>query len=442
MRAAVTRPDALPREFINSRANGRPQRIGLFGYLGSGNIGNDASMESALCYLRSAHPDAIIDAMCTGPDRVRRVYALDAMPLFWYLKHKRRLPGPASAAAKGIGKLIDIVRIASWVRDHDVVIVPGMGVLETTLPLRALGAPYAMFLLCLSGRLSRTKVALVSVGANAIKQPLIRWLYRSSAWLACYVSYRDADSLRAMPRRGAAITAPRVYPDLAFGIPARPAEPGDRMVVGVGVMDFHGTNDNRGQAEQIYASYVAAVTDFIVWLTDTGHSVRLFVGDTKGCDDRVVDELLARVPRRRPGLASDRLTSVPVSSFSDLMAAMAPAGTIVATRYHNVICALRLGKPTISLSYAAKHDVLMSQMGLADYCQDARALDVGRLIGQFADIQTRSAQLRPAISERNESLAREVARQFRYLSALLIPHSPEKVTEKKAEKETSMEMKS
>lgn len=398
-------------------------RIGLFGYLGSGNVGNDASMESALGYLRSAHPDAIIDAMCTGPDRLRRVYGLDAIPLYWYLKHEHRFFLAATAPIKGLGKVIDIVRIARWVRDHDVVIVPGMGVLETTLPLRALGAPFAMFLLCVSGRLSRTKVALVSVGANVIKQPLIRWLCRSAARLACYVSYRDAGSLRAMPRRGTCMARPRVCPDLAFGIPARSQEPGDAMVVGVGVMDFHGTNDNRGQAKRIYASYVAAVTAFIVWLTDTGRQVRLFVGDTKGCDDRVVDEVLTRVRQSRPDLDGDRVTAAPATSFSDLMEAMAPAGTIVATRYHNVICALRLAKPTIALGYGAKHIALMSQMGLAEYCQDARALDVDRLIEQFADIQRRSAQLRPAIAERNEALAREVAEQFRYLSALLIPYS-------------------
>lgn len=411
----------LSREAHGGRESGTPQRIGLFGYLGSGNIGNDASMESVLGYLRTAHPDAIIDAMCTGPDRLSRQYGLDAIPLFWYLKHKRRFFWAGTVAAKGLGKAIDIVRIAAWVRRHDVVIVPGMGVLETTLPLRALGAPYAMFLLCLSGRLYRTKVALVSVGANVIKQPLIRWLYRSAAWLACYVSYRDKGSRKAMPRRGACLTRPRVCPDLAFGIPARPADPGDRLIVGVGVMDFHGTNDNRGQAGQIYSSYVGAVTDFVVWLTDTGHSVRLFVGDINGCDGRVVDEVLGRVRACRPGCARSRVTATPASSFSDLMDAMAPAGTIVATRFHNLICALRLAKPTISLGYAAKHDALMADMGLAAYCQDARALDVDRLIGQFTDIQSRSAELRVAVAERSATLAGEVAEQFRYLSALLIP---------------------
>jgi polysaccharide pyruvyl transferase WcaK-like protein len=389
-------------------------------------------MESALGYIRSAHPDAIVDAMCTGPDRIRAQYELDAIPLFWYLKHER-FPWPATVAFRTLGKVFDIVRIARWVRRHDIVIVPGMGVLETTLPLRALGAPYAMFILCLAGRLSRTRVALVSVGANVINQPVVRWLYRSAAWLACYVSYRDAGSLEAMPRRGVGISRPRIYPDLAFGIPARSQDPGDRLIVGVGVMDFHGTNDDRGQADQIYASYVEAVTEFVVWLTDVGRSVRLFIGDTKGCDQRVVDEVLASIRARKPEMDRDRVTAVPASSFSDLMDAMAPAGTIIATRYHNVICALRLAKPTISLGYAAKHEALMSEMGLADYCQDARALNVDQLIRQFTDIESRSDRLRRAIAERNKALAREVAEQFRYLSALLLPQS--------AQERTTVEMK-
>ena len=40
-----------------------PPRVGLFGNLGSGNIGNDASMEAVLRYFRSHHPGAILDAI-------------------------------------------------------------------------------------------------------------------------------------------------------------------------------------------------------------------------------------------------------------------------------------------------------------------------------------------------------------------------------------------
>jgi hypothetical protein len=35
-------------------------RVALFGLFGSGNIGNDGSLEAMLRYLRTAHPDAVI----------------------------------------------------------------------------------------------------------------------------------------------------------------------------------------------------------------------------------------------------------------------------------------------------------------------------------------------------------------------------------------------
>ena len=45
---------------------------------------------------------------------------------------------------------------------------------------------------------------------------------------------------------------------------------------------------------------------------------------------------------------------------------MAPAGTVVGIRYHNLIAAAKLGKPAISVSYSAKHDVLMDDLGLGE----------------------------------------------------------------------------
>jgi polysaccharide pyruvyl transferase WcaK-like protein len=165
------------------------------------------------------------------------------------------------------------------------------------------------------------------------------------------------------------------------------------------------------------------VTRFVLWLADTDHQVRLFVGDTKGSDQLVIDEILAQVPIQRPDLPPDQITAAPVSTFTDLMEAMAPAGAIIATRYHNLICALRLAKPTISLGYAAKHDTLMATMGLADYCQHAASLDLDRLIAQFNELTDRAPELRLAIADRNAELGIEVAGQCAALSARLFPAS-------------------
>ena len=192
----------VPKSTVKRQRAVAAPRVGLFGHLGACNIGNDASMEAVLRYLRANYPGAVIDAMCPGPERVGEQYDIAAIRMVWYQKYEHRASGAAAVALKMLGRGIDTARIASWVRRHDVVIVPGAGVLEASLPLWPWGMPYSMFLLSGYGRLFRTKVALVSVGAGAINKRATRWLSNAAAGLASYRSYRDAGAREALRQRG------------------------------------------------------------------------------------------------------------------------------------------------------------------------------------------------------------------------------------------------
>jgi polysaccharide pyruvyl transferase WcaK-like protein len=391
--------------------------VGIFGGFGGGNIGNDASMEAVLSYLRNDQPDAIIDVMTGNPEIITDRYGVTAVGMGW---QRAQASGPAAIVLKALGRGLDTVRIASWVRRHDVVIVPGMGVLETTLPMRPWGFPYTMFAMCLSGRVFRTKVALVSVGSNVIRQRATRWLFTSAARLASYRSYRDTLSYDAMRRNGADIRSDHVYIDLAFSIPVPPAGSGDARTVGIGVMDFHGTNDDdRSQADAIRNSYLEKMKTFARWLVDHDYKIRLLVGDTNGSDDTVVQEIAADLRAYRPDLDNEAMVGEPVSTFADLMQAMAPAHIVIATRYHNLICALMLSKPTLSVGYGAKNTALMEDMGLAEYAQLVNSLDIDHLIKQFTDLESQAANVRQAIAERNAAYRKLVERQFAELSAEL-----------------------
>ena len=61
----------------------RAPRVGVFGLLGSGNLGNDGSLEAVLGYLRAEHPDAVLTGLVGGPDVVRERYGVDTTPLHW-----------------------------------------------------------------------------------------------------------------------------------------------------------------------------------------------------------------------------------------------------------------------------------------------------------------------------------------------------------------------
>ncbi|MFD9467290.1 polysaccharide pyruvyl transferase family protein [Streptomyces sp. NPDC060027] len=397
-------------------ADETPVRVGVFGLLGSGNLGNDGSLEAVLGYLRAEHPEAVVDALCGGPEVVATRYGIPATRLHWYRGEYRTASRAGAIAAKGLGKLVDAVRTAAWVRRHDVVIVPGMGVLEATLPLRPWGFPYSLFLLCASGRLFGTRVALVSVGAAAIGNRPTRTLVRRSARLATYRSYRDALSRDAMRAMGVDTASDEVYPDLAFALPTPtlPASetPGPPGPVCVGVMAFHGGNDDRARAEEIHRRYLDGTTRFVRALVEDGRQVRLLTGDA--CDAPVVAAILDAVD-------SPLVTAAEASSLADLMKETAAADTVVATRYHNLICALKVGTPTLALSYAAKSDALMARMGLDAYCHPAREVDADRLLEQFRTMEKRSAELRRILAERNLVAVRQLEHQFAALTSALFP---------------------
>ena len=395
-------------------------RVGLFGLIGSGNSGNDASGEAVLAYLRTAHPEVIVDAMCSGPELVRSRFDIDGVPIFWYQKFELRKTTVPTPLLKACGKVVDTFRTVRWVRRHDAVIVPGAGALETTLPVHAWGFPYSLFVLSLSGKIFRTKVALVSVGADEIGKRITRWLSNSTAQLVSYRSYRDSFSRDRMRQRGLDTSEDPVYPDLVFGVPAPPYTPGDPQLVGVGVMAYHGGNDDRKQAKQIHSAYVKSVTRFIQWLVDSGYRVRLFGGDAR-FDVEIAEQIMADVRSQSAEPDESCITVAATSSYAELMQAMAPCGTVVATRYHNVMCALKLCKPTISLGYSRKFIALMESMGLADFTLSADAPDADRLIALFKETQNRQVELRQQLAAGNAANRQSLDDQFAVLSALLLP---------------------
>jgi polysaccharide pyruvyl transferase WcaK-like protein len=223
-----------------------------------------------------------------------------------------------------------------------------------------------------------------------------------------------------MRQRGIDTSSDRVFPDLVFGIPVPPYEPGDPKLVGVGVMAYYGSNDDRKQAGQIYSRYVEAMTRFTQWLVDNGYRVRLFGGDNK-FDGEVAEKIRAGLRPDQPGSGPSPVTVAAASTYPELIRQITPVGMVVATRYHNVMCALKLCKPTISLGYSRKFLSLMGDMGLAEFTQFADSVDVDRLIEQFTKLESRRSQLQQKMSERNAANVKSLQDQFSLLSEVLLP---------------------
>ena len=148
---------------------------------------------------------------------------------------------------------------------------------------------------------------------------------------------------------------------------------------------------------------------FVYWLLERGHPVRLLMGEI--ADDRAVQDVLRLVALAKPDLAEGWLLAEPAASLRDVMQQIAETDLVVATRFHNVVCALKLGRPTVSLGYARKNDVLLAEMGLGAFCQHVEAIDLDLLKTQFgsllAGLDTYRQQIRQTVSTYRDQLERQ-----------------------------------
>ena len=386
------------------------KRVGLFGKLGAGNYGNDGSLEALLAHLRSFHPSVPIDCMAAGPTVVQERYGIPAVDLSWDRggprSSSRLLDRGLTALRVGMGVGIDAWRIARWTHRHSVAIVPGMGTFESTMQVRPWQTPWSLFALAVSARAFGTSMAVVSVGASNPPDRLTRILLGRALRLASHRSFRDDQSRMAASEMGVDTSHDVVLPDLAFALPTPPRSGRTSGTVGVGVIAWYGSESERAGSDAINARYRAALEDFLGRVVDSGRSVRLLVGDD--IDVPVAMDLRDALLAQRPWLDADAIAFDPVSTLGEYMSQVVDLDAVVASRFHNVLCALMCGVPTIAVGYGDKHRVLMERFGVSRFSHEIRSLHVDdlerSLDGLLAEGDRLSPQLLDVAAQERQAL--------------------------------------
>lgn len=388
--------DASSAANARQSSHDKPLRIGLFGLFGSGNYGNDGSLAAMIGLLRRAQPDARLICFCDRPQKIEHVFAIEAVAIrpFNRIRGGRILSGLLAL----LGTVPSMIRAIAYARKVDVVIVPGTGILDD-FGCGPAGIPLDLFVWTLAARLTRTPFWFVSIGAGPIVNPLSRRLMVWAAKLACYRSYRDANSKLFLSEAGVDTRGDLIFPDLAFDLgPAAATKRTTRqpITVAVGVMAYWGwSTQERGGA--INGSYQDRLSQFCVWLLEQGYHIRLLPGDD--ADLETIRALEARIKSRLgdPALMHNVLAD-PARYLSDVMSKMAATDIVIATRFHNVVCALKMGKPTLSLSYAEKNAALLRDAGLGAYVLGVENFDVETLKTQFQHLVREREALAPEIA--------------------------------------------
>jgi polysaccharide pyruvyl transferase WcaK-like protein len=286
-------------------------------------------------------------------------------------------------------------------RGVSALLVTGTGIL-TDHGEGTFGFPYQLLKWCVAIRLRGGRVLYVSVGAESISQRLSRLFLRNALRMADYRSYRDAHSMAVLRRNGMRTEGDPIFPDLAFSL-ALPAPPPPALrdtrnapIVAVGLFNYRSAGSGDAEARAAYEGYLVKICGLIEWLQARGCTVRVIIGDL-AYDVAVRSDLRARLQRRGASVSADAFADPPATSWQELLGQLAPVDFVIASRFHNLVLGLMLGKPSISLSYEPKNEALMQQMGLSEYCQTLDGLDLEQLTDQFVRLEKNADSLRAAI---------------------------------------------
>lgn len=141
--------------------------------------------------------------------------------------------------------------------------------------------------------------------------------------------------------------------------------------------------------------------------------MRLLMGAL--ADQLAIDDISQRIAAQCDLGASLHLIAEPAHSLQQLMHQILETELIVATRFHNIVAALRVGRPAISIGYAKKNDALLAQVGLSAFCQPIEELDLSRLIADFQSLVDARGLFSDQVRRAVEQLRRHLQDQDAYI---------------------------
>ena len=400
----------------------RRKRVAFFGHFGAGNFGNESTLQSILHNLRHLMPDTDFACVCTGPEEVAADHKISTIKISGVLIRPWRSRNPMAIVVRKVFVGIP-VEMYRWfngfvcLRKTDVFIVPGTGLLTDAYSLVGWG-PYSTFKWSVIAKLCRCKLLFVSVGAGPLYSRLGKGLVKTALSLADFRSYRDKSTVEYLKEIGFEAGGDQIYPDLVFSLSDLPQVSNrdgckTRQVVGIGLMEYAGRYSVDKPRSAVYSAYLETLASVVGWLLSNSYDIRLLIGDV--CDKRAKDEFKLLLRRQLIQYDEERIIDEEPRSVQDLTWQLARTDLVVATRFHNVVLALLLNKPVISIAFHHKCTSLMASMGLSEYCQDINELSGERLIEQFKQLKGNGRSVNQRIREKVDECRESLNEQYEKL---------------------------
>lgn len=296
------------------------------------------------------------------------------------------------------------LRLLRAYAEADLVLACGGGYLYAPGPHEGLAGVFNLTLLgCLLAVLIDRPLVLLPQSIGPLHDQPQRRAVRLVLRHARLTLVRERQSLHLLEQLGCAGRA-LLAPDMAFGLPAAPAEQAERLLarwlppepapaflVGMTALNWSGQSYSFDRQAQ----YEAALLGCIDTITKQGGTVVLFpqcTGPSHAEDDRLVS---ARLHQRARDPQRVVLLDEPLPPRL-LQAAYGRMDYFIGTRMHSVILALNAGVPALAIGYLHKTSGMLEALGLEGRCLDIATINAEQLNAAFAALRQQPEQ--PAVA--------------------------------------------
>jgi polysaccharide pyruvyl transferase WcaK-like protein len=417
--------------------------IGLMGPFGYGNLGDAATQDAAIQNIRRRFPHAQLRGYSLNPEDTTQRHGIESFPITRQSWKRERNGSFERLLTAIIGKLGGTDKpalhsVERWLMrvpleqklivdtfhnlaGVDLLVISGGGQIEDYWGGGGPWSyPYTLLKWCVAAKLSGARIAIMSVGAGPIQHPLSKLFLRLAISLADYRSYRDAFSRDLVHSIGVS-SDHGVFPDLAFSLDlpsvdeTTPRSAATRTIA-IGPIGYLRPDFWPEQDAEAYERYAQKMVAFIRHLLQRGDSI-VFVPGEAHYDQQIIGDLLQRLA---PGERSaPRLRRPAIASVADLVSELAQVDYVVGSRFHNLVLAHMLQKPTLALSYQNKIDSLMSAAGQASFCFDVATFDVHTLIQHLDLLEEHAAEIKATLTARCTQYRAELDHQYGNMVALI-----------------------
>jgi polysaccharide pyruvyl transferase WcaK-like protein len=311
-----------------------------------------------------------------------------------------------------IGELAFLAKSFGRVRGTNLLIVAGSGQLCDNF-YGVWGFPYTLLKWSVIAKLSRSKLAYLSCGAGPIDSPLSRMFIKAALLLADYRSFRDAGSRKLVEKIGVGGNNP-VFPDLVFSskLNSNGSYSGKSRIVAINPFPHcdHRYWPVNKPAE--YSSYVNRLASVASWLIKNSYTVLFFPTQVRA-DALVIEDVKRILMKDRTLDLKRHLVVKTTATFEDLIAQLATAEIVVASRFHGVLISFLLNKPVLALSHHPKVDNLMRDMGQSDFLLDIGTFDSKTVASRIVALESRSHLVKQQIKSNVATCRGKLESQYR-----------------------------